>query len=364
MPVDFEFFIAKYPLFSPVIGLLLAFGVTWIGIPSVIRIAKIKSLYDFPIERSSHEYPVPRLGGTMIFAGVILSSVLFTSLSTATELKYIIAGMLVLFFIGVKDDIVSLVPFKKAIGQLIATSIIIFAGNIRIESCYGFFGHTELPWLASVALTAIVIMTLINSINLIDGIDGLASGIGIIASVVFGILFFINEQVSYATICFSLAGALMSFFYFNVLSTKNKIFLGDTGSMLIGFLLSIFIIYLIELDSPFSPSIKAYAKAPALACAIVFVPVFDTLRISILRLIRGKAIYEADHNHIHHILLKITGSHLKSTLIILSLNLALIILVFLLKNVGNKLLILLLIGIGIIYSVLIELLGKKCDVKT
>ena len=135
-----------------VAGFLFAFIVTWLGIPSVVRIATIKCLYDLPGDRTSHEVPTPRLGGAMIFAGVILSSVLFTSLSNAYELKFIIAGMIVLFFIGVKDDVISLHPLKKAVGQLFAALIIVFAGNIRLSCSYGIFGLEELPYLASVLL--------------------------------------------------------------------------------------------------------------------------------------------------------------------------------------------------------------------
>lgn len=335
-----------------VAGFLFAFIVTWLGIPSVVRIATIKCLYDLPGDRTSHEVPTPRLGGAMIFAGVILSSVLFTSLSNAYELKFIIAGMIVLFFIGVKDDVISLHPLKKAVGQLFAALIIVFAGNIRLSCSYGIFGLEELPYLASVLLTVFVIMFLINSINFIDGIDGLAAGIGIIVSSGFGLWYFLNYQLSYSVMSFALTGSLIAFFHYNVFSKKYKIFLGDTGSMLIGFLLAVQTIHFLELASE-TETLTGNALGPSLAIAILFVPIFDTLRICIIRILNGKSIFQGDNNHVHHRVLRFTGSHLKATLTILSINLALVALTYLLGFLGNATIIIGLVILGVIFSILL-----------
>lgn len=161
-------------------GFGLSFFITFIGIPPTLKIAQIKNLYDIPGRRTSHTKPTPRLGGTMIFAGVILSSVLFTGMGKAFELKYIIAGLLVLFFIGLKDDIVTLVPIKKAAGQLIASLILVILGGVRISFNNIFPGIPELSDILSILISVILVMTLINSLNFIDGIDGLAAGVGII----------------------------------------------------------------------------------------------------------------------------------------------------------------------------------------
>ena len=336
-------------------GLILAFLITLFGIPAVNRLARARDLFDQPGERSSHSNPVPRLGGAMIFAGVILASILFTDLVTASELKYIIAGMLVLFFVGIKDDLVTLTPFKKAAGQFIAALIIVVCANIRITNCYGIFGIGTITYVPSVIISILFVVGLINSINFLDGIDGLASGIGTMASIAFGTFFIENSHVSYAVICFSLAGSLVAFFYFNVISKKNKIFMGDTGSMIIGFLLAVFTIYLIEMPSIENPLERALPIAPAMALAILFMPVFDGLRVSFIRIIHGKSIFKADKNHIHHKLLNLTGSHFKTTMIILISNTAIIFLVYLLRETGNKILITSLILAGIIFSILLGL---------
>jgi UDP-GlcNAc:undecaprenyl-phosphate/decaprenyl-phosphate GlcNAc-1-phosphate transferase len=341
-------------------GFLFAFIITWFGIPSVVRIAKIKFLYDVPGERTSHETPTPRLGGAMIFSGVIMSSVLFTSLGNAYELKYIIAGMIVLFFIGVKDDLVSLMPIKKATGQFIASAIIVFAGDIRITGCFGFMSVTEMPYFVSVAVSITVIMFLINSINFIDGIDGLASGVGIIASSVLGTWYIVNGHVSYAVMCYSLTGSLIAFFYYNVFSRRYKIFLGDTGSMIIGFLLAVFVIHFLGLNAD-EESLSVLHQAPSVALAILFVPVFDTTRILIIRMLTGKSIFKADNNHIHHRVLRLSGSHLKATATILIANLLLIVLVYLFRHLSNPILIFSLLIMGLIFTLVLGISLKNMD---
>jgi UDP-GlcNAc:undecaprenyl-phosphate/decaprenyl-phosphate GlcNAc-1-phosphate transferase len=339
-------------------GVSLAFIITWLGIPSVVRIARIKSMFDLPGDRTSHETPTPRLGGAMIFAGVIMSSVLFTSLGNAYELKYIIAGMIVLFFIGVKDDLVSLMPIKKATGQFIASSIIVFAGDIRITGCFGFMNVTDLPYFASVILTIAIVMFLINSINFIDGIDGLASGVGIIASSVLGTWYIVNGHVSYAVMCYSLTGSLTAFFYYNVFSRRYKIFLGDTGSMIIGFLLAVFVIHFLGLNAD-EESVAVLHQAPSVALAILFVPVFDTTRILIIRMLTGKSIFKADNNHIHHRVLELSGSHLKATATILIANLLLIVMTYLLRHLSNPILIFSLLIMGLIFTLVLGISLKN-----
>ncbi len=341
-------------------GLLTSFVITFIGIPSVIKVARIRGLFDVPGLRSSHEKPTPRLGGTMIFAGVILSSVLFTSLSNAYELKYIIAGMLILFFIGVKDDLVSLIPVKKAIGQLLAASLIVLAGDFKIECCYGTQLPEGIPYLISVLVTIFVIMALINSINFIDGIDGLASGVGIISSTFLGGWFLAAGQTSYSVMCFSLAGSLIAFVYYNLFSKRYKIFLGDTGSMIIGFLLSVFVMRFLDVNKIINtPSFIIMDSAPSMVLALVFVPVFDTLRILYIRIRDGKSVFKADNNHIHHKMLKLSGSHIRVTSLIIAFNIVLIIITFRFQYIGNIMLITILLSLGVIFSIVLGLKTRK-----
>jgi UDP-GlcNAc:undecaprenyl-phosphate/decaprenyl-phosphate GlcNAc-1-phosphate transferase len=340
------------------LSLILAFFITYFGIPRVNTLARLKGLYDIPGSRTSHTEPTPRLGGAMIFAGVILTAVLFTDFENAGRLKYLIASMLILFFIGIKDDIITLTPVKKIIGQLFASGIIVILGNLRIIDCYSFFGFETLPAVLSVIISIIIFMVLINSINLIDGIDGLAAGVGIIGSVSFGIWFYLNEYISLAVICVSLLGSLIAFLYFNLFSRKNKIFLGDTGSMLIGFLLAVFAISFLENNAAKTDGSRLIT-APALTLAILIVPIIDTIRVIFVRSYTKKPIFKADHNHIHHMVLSVSKSHNKAAAILLLINICFIVLTILLRSLGNTILIISLIIVGMLLVFLLSQFRRR-----
>jgi UDP-N-acetylmuramyl pentapeptide phosphotransferase/UDP-N-acetylglucosamine-1-phosphate transferase len=346
MNLNSEFLaIISYPLVKLACGLIFSFLVTFFGIPSIVKISNIKGLYDMPGSRTSHDIPTPRLGGAMIFAGVILSSALLVGNESVIQFDSVIGGLIVLFFIGVKDDIISLVPLKKAAGQLIASLILVIIGNIRLTLCDTWFASESVAYIGDILISLLLIMTLINSINLIDGIDGLASGIGIIGSLSFGIWFIVAGHISYAVLCLSLTGSLLAFFWYNVFSKKNKIFLGDTGSMIIGFLLAFFVISFLELNSDETQP-NYLTAAPVIALSILFVPIYDTIRICVVRISQRKSIFNGDINHIHHTVLKISGSHIKAATWILSINILLIILIVLLSKLGNLLLLLLLVFVS------------------
>lgn len=333
----FEVFVPPYILIG--ISILFTFVTTAIAIPSIVRVSRTKGLMAHPNGRTSHLDPTPNLGGVAIFAGVIISSVLFTGIPTAHELKYVIAGMLIIFFWGLKDDLHPMVAYKKFIGQVIAILILMVPGDFHLSSLHGLFGIEELSYALSLPLTFILFLALINSFNLIDGIDGLSSGVGIITSLFFGIGFLLNNHMSYAIMSFILATSLIAFFIYNVFGKENKIFLGDTGSMLIGYLLSIFAVRFLNFEhstTVFDPDLST----PAVMLCVLIVPLFDTARVFMLRLLRGKSPFAADRSHIHHRLLDISGSHIKATSIILSVNLLFIAIALLLRNIGNELLIL------------------------
>ena len=207
------------------IACLVSFLITFSAIPGIVKIANEKGLMAHPNGRTSHIIPTPNLGGIAIFIAIIISSVIFTGITQAHELKYIIAGMLILFLVGLKDDLKPLPAYQKLIGQILAALIILVPGNLCLNSLHGLFGIYELSYFSGVAITCIFFLALINSFNLIDGIDGLASGIGILASLFLGITLLKDGPLAYAIISFILAASLLAFFYFNVFSKKNKLFL-------------------------------------------------------------------------------------------------------------------------------------------
>lgn len=343
----YEVFLCPYFLIG--ISILFSFLVTFIAIPSIVKVSIARSLMALPNGRTSHINPTPNLGGVAIFAGVIISSILFTGITTAHELQYIIAAMIIIFFVGLKDDIYPMVAYKKFLGQSVAILFILIPGDFHLTSLHGLFGIDELSYGLSLVITFILALVLINSFNLIDGIDGLASGIGILTSIFFGIVFLKDNHLAYAVMTFILSSSLLAFFYFNVFSKKNKIFLGDTGAMLIGLLLAIFAIRFLNFENCSLLSNESQS-ALAILLSVLIVPVFDTTRVFILRILRGKSPFEADRTHIHHRLLDLSGSHIKTTVIILSVNVIFIAIALIFRNINTVLLILIILVLAAVLS--------------
>ena len=352
----YEVFLPPYVLIG--ISILFSFLVTAVAIPSIVRVSIVRNLMANPNGRTSHFNPTPNLGGVAIFAGVIVSSVVFTGITTAHELKYIIAAMLIIFFVGLKDDLVPLVAYKKFLGQSIAILFILVPGDFHLASLHGLFGIEELSYPLSLIVTYILFLALINSFNLIDGIDGLASGVGILTSLFFGFIFLLDNHLAYAVMSFILASSLIAFFYFNVFSVKNKIFLGDTGAMLIGLLLAIFAVRFLNFENDTLFLSQSQSGMAVILCVLI-VPIFDTARVFILRILRGQSPFEADRTHIHHRLLELSGTHLKATSIILIVNVIFIAMALLLRNINTLVLILITLVLASVLSVIPVYLIKK-----
>ena len=210
----------------------VSFIITFLGIPVIIQVAEQKKLYDIPDERKVHTRLVASLGGVGIFGGFLLAALLSIQGYLNPEFQYFFAAALVIFFLGLKDDIMILSATKKFIGQIIAASILIHLGGIRLDSMYGLLGFNQLPEGFSMALSYLTIIVVINSFNLIDGVDGLAGSLALMAAVVFGIYFYKVEMLPYAILSFATAGSLVAFLIFNF--QPAKIFMGDTGSLLPG----------------------------------------------------------------------------------------------------------------------------------
>ena len=322
-------------------SLLLAFIVTYISIPSIVEVAKMKKLYAVPNGRTSHLIVTPTLGGMAIFSGFVISTMIFVNITQIAYVQHILASMIVIFFLGLKDDIVGLSPMKKFVGQIIAAGIVIDLGGIKLESLYGIAGIHGLDYYSSDLFSLFVIIAIVNALNLIDGIDGLASGVGILATSAFGSWFYFEGHIQLAILSATLGGALIAFFIFNVFGVKNKIFMGDIGSLMLGFMLSIFAIKFIELNR-ISSSIYTIHAAPAVAIGILILPIFDTLRVFGIRIANGKSPFKADKRHVHHYLLELTDSHRKSTCILLSINVIFIALAFFLRDLRITVLVLIL----------------------
>jgi UDP-N-acetylmuramyl pentapeptide phosphotransferase/UDP-N-acetylglucosamine-1-phosphate transferase len=246
------------------------------------------------------------------------------------------AAILLIFFVGIKDDILILSPMKKFMGQLFVAAILMFKAKLLITDMGGFLGLQTINETSSYFLTLFTIVVIINAFNLIDGVDGLAGSLGFITSAVFGIFFLINGNIPYAIFSFGFAGSLLAFLIYNF--HPAKIFMGDTGSMLIGLVNSILVIKFIQS----APGYATYPiiAAPAVGFAIMLLPLMDTLRVFGIRIIHGRSPFSPDRNHIHHLLMDKGMNHKMVTLTCVAINSIFIVTGFLLQSIGTTYLIL------------------------
>ncbi len=312
-------------MFDVLLSIVIAFTITFLAIPVIITVAETKKLFDVPDERKVHITPVTPLGGLGIFAGFIFACLLTVQFGTASEFQYFMAASLVIFFLGLKDDILVISPIKKFIGQVLAAFMVIYYGGVQIKSMHGFLGLHQMPEMFSLLLTYFAVIVIINSFNLIDGVDGLAGSLGLMASSIFGIYFLIIDMPAYSILAFSMAASLLAFLIFNF--QPAKIFMGDTGSLLIGLVCAILVIKFINAANS-ADVIYPVAAAPAVGFAILLIPLLDTLRVFGIRIFYRRSPFSPDRNHIHHILLDKGFSHRAVTLIIVALNFLAIAIIF------------------------------------
>lgn len=344
-------------MYDCILSFITAFLVTFIVIPSVIKIAREKNLVDEPSERRSHSISTPSLGGIAIFAGVIFSIVMWTPFAIFGDLQYILAAFVVIFLLGVKDDIDPTRPLIKLMGQIFAALILVFKANVRITSLYGIFGAYDLPEIASIALSLFTILVIINAFNLIDGINGLSGSIIFLICVTLGSWFLLVGETRLAIVAFSLAGAALAFLRYNV--TPAKIFMGDTGSLLGGLVCSILAIEFIEMHQSIPDAKYYFAAAPAVAIGVLILPLFDTLRVFTIRILNGKSPLYPDRNHIHHLLIDSGLSHSQATFLLVCVNILFMVIVVKFQGIGNAYLVLLIFGIAIILTFILTRVAKR-----
>ena len=338
-------------MFDVLLSIAISFTITFLAIPVIITVAERKKLFDLPNERKIHQNPIPSLGGLGIFAGFVMACLIAIQFHGSPEFQYFLAACFVIFFLGLKDDILVISPIKKFIGQVLAAFLIIYKGNVQIRSMHGFMGIHELPESFSLLLTYFTVIVIINSFNLIDGIDGLAGSLGLMAAVVFGFYFLQVNMPAYSILAFGLAGSLAAFLIFNF--HPAKIFMGDTGSLLIGLINSILVVKFIEVANAVNVPYPIPAS-PAIGFAILMIPLLDTLRVFSIRIVNRRSPFSPDRNHVHHLLLDKGLSHRSITLMLVSINMLAIVLSYALRDSGCTWIILAIVlifftGIGTLY---------------
>jgi UDP-N-acetylmuramyl pentapeptide phosphotransferase/UDP-N-acetylglucosamine-1-phosphate transferase len=326
-----------------------AFLVALFAVPSIIHIAHLKNMLDTPNGRTVHSSLTPRLGGVAIFAGFMSALTIFAPMNNGV--KELLAGCIILFFVGLKDDLVGMSVAKKFVGQLLATGIVMIVGDIRITSFQGILGISELPIGVSYAFTLALIVGITNAINLIDGLDGLAGTIVLIIVSTFGYYFYTyggHDFGNYVFVSVCLIGGMLGFLRYNF--HRANVFMGDTGSLVCGFIVSVLAIQFIEMGIPVGSPFPFVAGAPAVALGILFVPLFDTLRVFIVRMMAGRSPFSPDKNHVHHRILAMGFSQISTVLLLGLLNIIVILFVVNFAGLGS----LVLIGAMAVFSILLS----------
>jgi UDP-GlcNAc:undecaprenyl-phosphate/decaprenyl-phosphate GlcNAc-1-phosphate transferase len=294
---------------------ITSFVISFLIVPVIIKYSLQKNLVDIPGRRKIHKKVTPSMGGIAIFIGFSISSLIWIDLQGWAHIKFILVALFVIFFIGVRDDLVPLRATAKLMGQIMSASLVIFLFDLRIKSFYGLFGINELSEIASIALTFFTIIVITNSFNLIDGLDGLAGTIAIIALLTFGIWFFLAEDYIFSILSFSMLGAIFAFLIFNW--EPSEVFMGDTGALVIGMTLAVLAIHFIDVNNKlYAGSNFKFAGAIGTATCFIIIPLVDTLRIVILRLSKGQSPFKPDKSHIHHAIMRLGMSHAQTTLIL------------------------------------------------
>jgi UDP-N-acetylmuramyl pentapeptide phosphotransferase/UDP-N-acetylglucosamine-1-phosphate transferase len=315
------FFILESFYITAIITFLFSLILAIILVPKVRYIVKFRELNDHPGVRSSHLDSTPTMGGVAFFLIILFVSSIINPWDSQMIGVNLLSALGLMFAVGIKDDLMVSTPRAKIGAEVLAIFFILFCNCLHVNSFQGFLGIENIPVFASYAFIILMLLTIINSYNMVDGIDGLASSIGIVIFSVYGFIFFILELQYYFLLCLSLTGILLGYLQFN-LSKKDKIFMGDTGSLIIGFCIGFLSLRFLSTDidtlqqNYFNPE-----NTLILIGAIFFIPLFDTLRIIGVRLLNKKSPFGSDHNHIHHILIKLGLSHLKASLLLSFINL-------------------------------------------
>jgi UDP-GlcNAc:undecaprenyl-phosphate GlcNAc-1-phosphate transferase len=306
-----------------------AFALSYSVLPAIINVVRHKKLYEKRNERSSHNLPTPSFGGIALFVVLCFALAYAEHLFENQIAIYLNTGLSILFFVGLKDDLTGISPRNKLISQVLATSFLFLSPQFQIESLFGWLGLQQIPPFILFPLAFLVVAFFVNAYNLIDGVDGLAAMLGIVFSTGFAFFFALIKDWTLFSTCIALIGALLAFLRYN-LSAARKIFLGDTGSLVLGFFFVSCVLSLMARDSPEVATIPAQ-NFPYVLIGLFFVPVADSLRVFFVRIKEKRSPFSADRNHIHHVVSDYFGwPHAKTSLTLAIFNTLIFLLTFVL----------------------------------
>jgi UDP-GlcNAc:undecaprenyl-phosphate/decaprenyl-phosphate GlcNAc-1-phosphate transferase len=326
LQIDLSFAAYKFGI----LAFVTAFVVSMIVMPPLIKIIHRFKLFDVPDLRKEHITPIPTMGGIATGVGMAAACAFWFQFSKDIFIVSFFFSIAVLFAIGMMDDLKNLPARYKFAIQIAVAFLIAFSG-VRITSFNGLFGIYELPVSAQYTFTILAITGITNAFNLIDGIDGLAGGLGFMSLVILGIFLTLSGDANNAIIAFALGGGLLGFLYYNF--NPAKIFMGDTGSLVLGFVTAVLCIKLIQLNIDIKTPVLPHA--PVFALSVVTIPVFDTLRVFALRIWSGKSPFSPDKNHIHHLLTNNGWSHSFAAKLLCGVHAIVLVLGYFLKEISQ-----------------------------
>ncbi len=286
---------------------------TWWIFKKVLNIAKIKNIVDNPDARKLQRVPVPVLGGVAVFFGMIVAFAFAGIIYDVSSMFALVCVMTIMLYVGTMDDIIGLTPKARFIIEIIVVLLLIYYNNNSIDNFHGLWGIYAIPRWIAIPLTVFACVGIINAINLIDGVNGLSSGYSIVTCLIFGVTFIVTGDVSSASLAILAIGALIPFFVHNVFGKKSKMFIGDGGTLLMGTIMSAFVINAIKTDSTITMFTPANFGVIPFSLALLAIPVFDTLRVMTARIVRGTSPFNPDKTHLHHLLLDLHFSHVGTT---------------------------------------------------
>lgn len=318
--------------------LLLPFFVAFVATlwvhPKVLKIAILKNLVDNPDERKLQRRPVPVMGGLAVFFGIVVGICSSQMVFFSPGVFVLISAMVIMLYVGTIDDILDLSPYTRFAIEIAVVAFIMYVNNNGINNFWGLWGIDTISMWIAAPLTIFAAVGIINAVNLIDGVNGLSSGFCFMACVMFAIMFLLSGNTVMMVLATSAAGAIIPFFLHNVFGHNTKMFIGDGGTLVIGTMMSMFVINILK-DTSLSAKL-AYEGVGLIpfTLAVLAVPVFDTLRVMSARIIRGHSPFSPDKTHLHHLFLELGFSHIGTTVSILSLNFMIIVAWFVSYKLG------------------------------
>ena len=306
-----------YTIIIPFFTALLLVG--WIH-PRLVKIALLKNIVDNPDARKLQRTPVPVLGGVAVFFGVVIAIGCMSSVVDCSGLPVVIMAMMAMLYTGTMDDILSLSPGLRFVIEIVVVLLLILVGGYCIDDFHGLWNIGRFSYWCAVPLTVVAAVGIINAINLVDGVNGLSSGYCIMACLIFGTLFFLAGEAPMTILAAVSVGALIPFFLHNVFGKTSKMFIGDGGTLVMGVVMSVFVIAILQNGSRVAAYVNPNVGLVPFTLAVLSVPVFDTLRVMSTRILKGTSPFRPDKTHLHHMFIDLGCSHVATTLAILGVN--------------------------------------------